>query len=983
MVTNGVVHPAVFVNKFTGQTWVQDNSEVFRLGRNSAGTVAASACALLSGLQVRVSPPDPGSSRLGDRFPGQEVAASFQDPASGIQVDWRVVLRDGASYIRQCLTLHSANAGDHIDTLELLDWATGAMPSQVGTVTGSPVVAAQVFFGGETPFAEPTLAVNRVRFGLSATLPLGAGVDYDFSAVAGVFPSGQRRRGFLYYLERERAMPYQPLLHYNSWLQTFQNVNEAVMLNSIRICELEMRQRRGVGLASYVMDDGWDSPYLGFWAVDTNKFPHTFDLLRDTVVANGTHLGIWISPLGGYRWQAQRIQAAIDEGLITTQLDLSIPAYYKWWTNRCATFLLNHAMNYFKWDNAGEGITPHFMALLRSAKVLREYSPGLFINVTVGTWPSPFWLNHVDSTWRGGWDTRFQGPGDRREQWITYRDAATWLNVVQAAPLYPLNSLMLHGFIHADLGDGALIAQAEADLRHQARTFFGSGLNLQELYLTPSILNSNQWNQLAEAATWARTNAGVLVDTHWVGGDPNQTNVYGWAAWTPQHGLLVLRNPSDQTNSISLDIGTAFELPIDAPVHYTLSAAYGDQRPTLGPMRAGRPIDLMLQPFEVLVFDAWPAADVPEPPFVTRQPASVARYVGGNARFEVTAVGMAPLDFQWRFNGTPIPSATNVALELDNLDYASAGAYAATVSNGLGNTNSASATLTVLTPGAAAAAVLADSPAAWWRLGEGYGSRTVDASAGHDGTASGSVTFGVTGAFANDPDRAIHFGSLPGACVEVPFDPELNPPCFTIECWARVTGGANTFRSPLTSRDGAPMSSGYVFYAGADNLWAFWSGNGKSSGAAAWHIIAGPPVVLGRWVHLAGTFDGTTKSFFVDGECVGSAPTSIPQNIRQPLRIGAGATEGAPNYFFEGDVDEVAVYRHALPPLRIREHFLAAALPLTLSVIRKADGVLLTWPGGTLEQADTASGVWNTVTHAVSPYSTGYAAPSRFFRVRR
>ena len=42
------------------------------------------------------------------------------------------------------------------------------------------------------------------------------------------------------------------------------------------------------------------------------------------------------------------------------------------------------------------------MALLDIARQLRKQNPDVFINVTVGTWPSPFWLNHVDSTWRNG-----------------------------------------------------------------------------------------------------------------------------------------------------------------------------------------------------------------------------------------------------------------------------------------------------------------------------------------------------------------------------------------------------------------------------------------------------------------------------------------------------------------------------------------------------------------------------------------------------
>ena len=33
---------------------------------------------------------------------------------------------------------------------------------------------------------------------------------------------------------------------------------------------------------------------------------------------------------------------------------------------------------------------------------------------------------------------------------------------------------------------------------------------------------------------WSRSNAmDVLVDTHWVGGEPFKLEVYGWASWTP------------------------------------------------------------------------------------------------------------------------------------------------------------------------------------------------------------------------------------------------------------------------------------------------------------------------------------------------------------------------------------------------------------------------------------------------------------------
>jgi len=33
-------------------------------------------------------------------------------------------------------------------------------------------------------------------------------------------------------------------------------------------------------------------------------------------------------------------------------------------------------------------------------------------------------------------------------------------------------------------------------------------------------MRPQDWDALAEAAQWSRSNADVLVDTHWIGGDP-------------------------------------------------------------------------------------------------------------------------------------------------------------------------------------------------------------------------------------------------------------------------------------------------------------------------------------------------------------------------------------------------------------------------------------------------------------------------------
>ena len=88
------------------------------------------------------------------------------------------------------------------------------------------------------------------------------------------------------------------------------------------------------------------------------------------------------------------------------------------------------------------------------------------------------------------------------------------------------------------------------------------------MYVTPSLLSSGDWDTLAESARWARRNADVLADTHWIGGDPAQLEVYGHASWKSGRGILVLRNPKDTPQSIALDVGSAFELPERAQQHY-------------------------------------------------------------------------------------------------------------------------------------------------------------------------------------------------------------------------------------------------------------------------------------------------------------------------------------------------------------------------------------------------------------------------------
>jgi hypothetical protein len=120
-------------------------------------------------------------------------------------------------------------------------------------------------------------------------------------------------------------------------------------------------------------------------------------------------------------------------------------------------------------------------------------------------------------------------------------------------------------------------------------------------------MRPQDWDALAEAAKWSRSNADVLVDTHWIGGDPAKGEIYGWASWSRKKGILALRNPLDKPGSISIDIGKTFELPKASAKRYSLKSPWKEDlsNPAVV-LSAGENHTFELTPFEVLVFDATP-----------------------------------------------------------------------------------------------------------------------------------------------------------------------------------------------------------------------------------------------------------------------------------------------------------------------------------------------------------------------------------------
>lgn len=585
-------------------------------------------------------------TRAAEHCEGKQLTVELVSPDGSLGVQWQAILRDGSNYVRERVTVKANRQPLELKQFVLLELA--APDARVaGAVDGSPVVAGNMFFGCENPMATSEILAGasdgpkRFRCSYASNSLIRPGGPVSYTAVAGVAPEGQLRRGLLYYLERERAQPYRPFLHYNNgseigceyWqrklkgkpgeAEQFRRGQEEIWLKNIRAFGEELVAKRGVVMDSFVHDFEWDNELL-VWQFHEG-YPHGFGPAQQTAKKYHARVGVWLSPNGGYPCKPGRIEGGTKLGfeMNANGLSLAGPRYYARVRTVCANMIREFGVNYFKYDGFGWGNSltgagqyrSDVEALLRMMDELRALEPTVFFNPSTGTWPSPFWLRWSDSIWRQGSDTSVQGKGSDRQRWITYRDGEICHGVLDKCPLYPVSSLMIHGIyvnalpLFADPYNPASPrpSYAPAEIIAEIRSFFGTGTNLQEMYIAPNLMTRETWDALAEAARWSRAHADVLVDTHKVGGDPAKGEVYGWASWSRRRAILMLRNPDDRPAEIVLDLAKAFELPKGAPERYVLKSPWKEDAKKPGlELSAGERNTFALRPFEVLTFDAVP-----------------------------------------------------------------------------------------------------------------------------------------------------------------------------------------------------------------------------------------------------------------------------------------------------------------------------------------------------------------------------------------
>ena len=301
----------------------------------------------------------------------------------------------------------------------------------------------------------------------------------------------------------------------------------------------------------------------------------------------------------------------------------------------------------------------------------------------------------------------------------------------------------------------------------------------------------------------------------------------------------------------------------------------------------------------------WSFLTAPEPT-IERQPESISVVVGSATSFSVSAKTISPVNYQWRFNGNPIPDATGRTLVLVNIQLGEAGDYDVVITDVGGTVTSIPATLSVL------ADVLPQNPedslavgmSAAWPFDVDFGSHIP----GFDGSPINGASISTD---AKVGSGAVSVSQAEEQYVDVDsqviIDGALS---YSVAGWFKVTGGTGRRflweTSPSNWAISAEVTPG-------GNVKAF----AKLADASSHGADTGIQPAIDEWHHVAVTFDGGAGlgAVYYDGEkvAVDFAPP-FPPGVGTAVTEGfhIGSYRGGNGRFFNGLIDDVGVWTRVL-----------------------------------------------------------------------
>jgi len=339
-------------------------------------------------------------------------------------------------------------------------------------------------------------------------------------------------------------------------------------------------------------------------------------------------------------------------------------------------------------------------------------------------------------------------------------------------------------------------------------------------------------------------------------------------------------------------------------------------------------------------------------PSIVSQSTSRSIFAGGSPTMEVTAAGTPPLSYQWRSNNVAIPGATGSTLTLTNVTPDFGATYSVLIANLAATNESAPIVLTIAAPPSDyPAAVMANSPVSYWRLGETNGTTAVDSAGFNDATYTGTVSLGAPPVPTSDTDFSVDFAGTGSA--DRPNAANLNPSGpFSLEVWTRPNSGASG--CIVGSQYRVSSRGGYALYGNFFGVPSYFIDVGLPD-ANVNRLIGTTVPQVGVPVHLVFTFDGTNGVLYVNGAAEASAAIEVfERNPVAPFTIAKRSDDAAP---WNGAVDEVAFYNGALTESQVKQHTLAG-MPLQVALAPISQVVADTKPVGTPHDGLNNGALW-------------------------
>ncbi len=199
----------------------------------------------------------------------------------------------------------------------------------------------------------------------------------------------------------------------------------------------------------------------------------------------------------------------------------------------------------------------------------------------------------------------------------------------------------------------------------------------------------------------------------------------------------------------------------------------------------------------------------------------------------------------------------------------------------------------------------------YWRLGEASGTTAVDQKASNTGAYSGSPALGRSGLIAGDTDTATGFdGQDDHVAVPDSASLDISGP-LSIEAWIKVGTFDRDWQAIVTKGDSAYR----LHRCGGANTVCF-----GTNGLSNVDLSANVDVTDGKTHHVVGVWDGSRKSIYIDGSLANSTiATGTVSANSYDLAIGENRQQTG--RFFNGTIDEAAVYGAALSANSVRRHY--------------------------------------------------------------